>query len=70
MFRAFPPMKVFIRFDLAGQLVTGGESQSKPDAVIEEPCRLLSDPDGAMDFATADTVFGVHNLPHGHQPLV
>jgi hypothetical protein len=38
--------------------------------MIQEPCRLLRDADGAMNFVAADTVLAVHNLPHGRQPLV
>src|ERR1039458_2734499 len=56
----------FIRFNLPGELVAGLQSQREADSMIHEPRRFLGDSDGSMNFATADTVLGVHNLPHGH----
>jgi len=35
----------------------------KPNAVVHKPGRLLCDPDAAR-FAAADSVSGVHYLPH------
>jgi len=64
MFRAFPPMKGFVRFDLAGHFIAGSESQSEPDAVIEEPRGLLSDPDGPVNLIATDSVPLVYGCPN------
>src|ERR1035437_6008800 len=60
----------FVRFDLARQLVDAAHAQSMADAVIHEPPRFLRDADGAVDFVGTHAVPAVHNLPHGHEPLV
>src|SRR5713226_8182314 len=38
--------------------------------MIEKPCGLLSDPNGPAYFIGANAIFAIHDLPHGHQPLV
>ena len=38
--------------------------------MVHEPCRLLGDADCAMDFVRRDSVFAVHDLPHGGKPFV
>jgi len=34
-----------------------------------EPCRLLGDLHGAMNFPTGDPIFAVHNHPHCREPF-
>src|ERR1022692_289468 len=65
-----PADESFVRFHLPRELVTECNAQSEPNAVIEEPCRLLGNADGPVNFVRTDTVFAVHNLPHGREPLV
>ena len=60
----------FVGFDMAGELVSGGHAESAANAVIHEPCGLLSHADGPGDLVAADAVLAVHYLPHGEQPFV
>jgi hypothetical protein len=57
-------------FDLAGHFVPRPHAQREPNAMIEEPSGLLSDANGPVNLIAADSIFAVHNLPHGRQPLV
>ena len=38
--------------------------------MIHEPRGFLGNADGPMNFVGRYTVFAVHDLPHGHEPLV
>lgn len=64
--------KRFVRstgaLDDAEQLAETGSLHREPDAMQDEPGRLLSDPQGAGQLATADAVLGVGDAPHGHEP--
>src|ERR1035438_6284805 len=60
----------FVYFDFARELRARTHTQCEPDAVIHEPCRLLSNADCPVNFAGADSVFRVHNLPHDHEPFI
>ena len=60
----------FVRFDLAGQFIDTPHRQGVPNAVIHEPRGLLGNSDGAVNLVGTDSIFAVHNLPHGHEPFV
>jgi hypothetical protein len=38
--------------------------------VNHEPCRLLSDPESAVNLIGTDAAFAVHNEPNSGQPLI
>jgi hypothetical protein len=59
----------FVRLNLARELIHTAHAESVPDAVIHEPCRLLRDADGPVNFVGRYAVLAVHNLPHCHKPL-
>src|SRR5579872_1233619 len=42
----------------------------EPDAVKHEPCRLLSDADGACNLVGTDAVLAVGDHPHSYEPFV
>jgi hypothetical protein len=61
--------KSFVRLNLSRELISRGHAESETNAMVKEPCRLLGNADGAMNFVGTDSVLAVHNLPHRHQPL-
>src|ERR1022692_308693 len=57
----------FINFDFAADLAAVVLIlHCGPNPMVQEPRGFLGDADGPPDFATTDSVLGVHNLPHGH----
>ena len=60
----------FVGFNMPGEFIRRRYAERNPNPVIQEPCGLLSDVQGAGDFATAHTVLAIHHEPHSHEPLV
>ena len=61
----------FVRFAFAGQqLLERSRMQSESNPVNHEPCRLLSDPESAVNLIRTDAAFAVHNEPNSGQPLI
>jgi hypothetical protein len=54
-----------IRFDVTGEFIRRCHAEGNADAMIHEPCGLLSYADCSVDLVGTDSVFAVHNLPHG-----
>jgi hypothetical protein len=59
----------FVRLDVTGKLVDGAHAQSVANAIVHEPCSLLSHADSAVNFVRGNAVLAIHDLPHSHQPL-
>ena len=60
----------FNLFALAAELTESGGLHSQTNAVHHEPCRFLSDADGAANLVGTDSVFAVGEHPHCGKPLV
>ena len=68
---SLPADEGFIHFDFAAEF--GGEATAlhgKADAMLHEPCGLLSDAQGPVNFVAADAVFGIRLKPESNRPLV
>ena len=70
MFRALPPMKVSSASTSPESFLEAAFGESKPQAVIHEPCGLLSDAEITRSLARTDAVLAVHNEPQRSKPLV
>jgi len=59
-----------VDLDLAVELLEGARLHGEPDAVEQEPCRLLSDPKRPAHLVGGNAVLGVGDQPHRGEPLV
>src|SRR4051794_18292975 len=66
----FPTDERFVRFNLTDYLAEGFCFHRQSDSVEHMPSALLSHANGAGQLATADSVLGVGDAPHGREPLV
>lgn len=63
----------FIHFNLCAppaEFYKGLRLHRKANPLQHEPCAFLSDAEGAMHLVTTDSIFCVHQKPHGGKPLL